>query len=247
MSGNSSFSIPQTVPIVSSRDFDAVAISAVEEREPVLADLQLVPVFELGSLDALAVDERAVEAALVLDRERAVLVRQHRVLPGDGHVVEEDPAVGGTPDRRLLRLGAERLPRSPAAGPDYQRGSLDSEIVERGVRRAVTVVRRERLRHLGAGLVLDEESAAARAVVRGFRVLEAALLAVDVRHAGPLRRRGCLRGEDLGQPFDVELVEDALPLRLLQPGDELRTQDVDLAVEQTALVRDLELLLRQVV
>src|SRR5438094_4360756 len=104
MSGNSSFSIPQTVPIVSSRDFDAVAISAVEEREPVLADLQLVPVFELGSLDALAVDERAVKAARVLDRERAVLVRQPRVLRVDGHVFEEDPAVVEWRDDRLLRL-----------------------------------------------------------------------------------------------------------------------------------------------
>src|SRR6184192_1279307 len=180
MSGNSSFSIPQTVPIVSSRDFDAVAISAVEEREPVLPDLELVPVLELGALDALAVDERAVEAALVLDRERSVLVRQHGVLARDGDIVEEDPAVRRAADRRLVRLGAERLPRPPAARANDERRPLDARVLERRLGRSVAVLGRERLGRLGSRLVLDEERTAAGAVVRGFRILEAALLAVDV-------------------------------------------------------------------
>src|SRR5919201_4459008 len=62
-----------------------------------------------------------------------------------------------------------------------------------------------------------------------------------------LRRRSALGRQDLREPIDVELVEDAASLRLLQAGDELRAQDVDLAVEQPAAVRDLLLLLREVV
>jgi hypothetical protein len=46
---------------------------------------------------------------------------------------------------------------------------------------------------------------------------------------------------------DVDLVEHAPPLRLLQPSHELRAQDVDLPVQQPALVGDLVLLPRQVV
>jgi hypothetical protein len=40
---------------------------------------------------------------------------------------------------------------------------------------------------------------------------------------------------------------DALPGGLLQPGDELRAEDVDLPVEDAAAVRDLLLLLRVLV
>ena len=50
-----------------------------------------------------------------------------------------------------------------------------------------------------------------------------------------------------GQPVDVDLVEDALAAGHLQPRDELRAQDVDLAVEQAALVADLVLLRLEVV
>src|SRR4029078_5041642 len=53
-------------------------------------------------------------------------------------------------------------------------------------------------------------------------------------------RRG-LAGEDVGQPVEVDLAELPLSL-LLEPRDELRTQDVELAVQQAALERDLVLL-----
>ena len=47
--------------------------------------------------------------------------------------------------------------------------------------------------------------------------------------------------------IDVDLVEDALSPGLLETGDELSAQDVDLPVQQPPLVGDLVLLLRQVV
>src|SRR5437764_15033022 len=77
--------------------------------------------------------------------------------------------------------------------------------------------------------------------------------ALRARHSGaervtrPLRRRRGLRREDLRQPVDVELVEHAPALRLLEACDELRAEDVDLPVQQPPLVRDLLLLRRQVV
>jgi len=47
--------------------------------------------------------------------------------------------------------------------------------------------------------------------------------------------------------FDVDLVEDALSPGLLEAGDELRTQDVDLPVQQPPLVGDFVFLLGQIV
>ena len=104
--------------------------SAVQERESVLADLQLVAVFELSGLDTLAVHEGAVEAAQVLDEERAVPLGDDGVLARDGDVVEEDPAVGRAADRRLA-FGDEGLPRPAAAGADDERRPPDAEILER--------------------------------------------------------------------------------------------------------------------
>src|SRR5439155_20867245 len=48
------------------------------------------------------------------------------------------------------------------------------------------LLRRERLRGLRRGLALLQQRAAAGAVVRGLRILEAALAAVDLGHAGGL-------------------------------------------------------------
>src|SRR6185312_6087351 len=59
--------------------------------------------------------------------------------------------------------------------------------------------------------------------------------------------RRSLPREDRGQPVDVHLVEDALAAGHLEARDELGAQDVDLAVEQAALVADLVLLLLEVV
>src|SRR5690349_24124427 len=58
-----------------------------------------------------------------------------------------------------------------------------------------------------------------------------------------------LAGEDLGQLGDVVAGEERLPLLALlaQPVDELRPQDVDLAVQDASLVGDLVLLLGELV
>ena len=73
------------------------------------------------------------------------------------------------------------------------------------------------------------------------------------RHASLPRRRGQslvvrtgrAAGEDVGEPLDVGAGDDVLAALVLlaQAVDELGTQDVDLAVQDAALVGDLELLL----
>src|SRR5439155_18853296 len=96
--------------------------SAVQEGQPVFADLQLVSVLELARLDALAVHERAVETPLIIDEEAAVAFDEDRVLAGDRDVVEADAAVRSPSDRRFT-FGMEGLPalpppdRTTSAGP----------------------------------------------------------------------------------------------------------------------------------
>ena len=162
------------------------------------------------------------------------------MVPGDGDVVEEDLAVGRAADARALAGRLEALPRPAAACADDERRALDPEVVV--VLGVADLLRRERLGRLDGRLALREQRAAARAVVGGLRVLEAALGAVDDAHAGG----AALPGEDLGQPVDVDLVEHAAATRRLQARDELRAQDVDLPVQDAALVADLPLLLLQV-
>ena len=60
----------------------------------------------------------------------------------------------------------------------------------------------------------------------------------------PRRTQG---GYRLFSEDDVDRLEDAPPLRRVQPRDELGPQDVDLPVQEPAAVRDLLLLLRQIV
>ena len=94
MSGNSGWSRAQTAPIVCRRCCSgcgalwAWSCSSSQEGEPVLADLDLVVVFELGRLDPLLVDEGAVEAAEIADRERLPVPQHLGVLARDGDVVE---------------------------------------------------------------------------------------------------------------------------------------------------------------
>ena len=147
--------------------------------------------------------------------------------------------------------GAEALPRAAAArsgrrapGPRGPRpGSCSSSPTSSA--RSVCVVST-------ASRPVCEQRAAARAVVRGLR---------DSGSRTPGSRRGSRRprrrlGAHAGgaalparisrQPVDVDLVEHALPPGLLQPRDELGAEDVDLAVQQAALVADLPLLLLEV-
>src|SRR5919202_2944994 len=72
----------------------------------------------------------------------------------------------------------------------------------------------------------------------------ALLLALVVRTLG----HG-LAGEDVRELLDVRAADDRLALLALaaEPVDELGSEDVDLAVQDAALVRDLLLLLRQLV
>src|SRR5581483_6011184 len=192
MSGNSAFSRRQTVPIVRSCSLLAVAVmvgfapsslrSSREERQPVLADLELVAVRELGRVDALPVHEGAVQAPLVLDEPAPLALLEQRVLARDRDVVEEDPAVRRAADRRLAALRRERLARAAPARPDDERRPGEAEVLE-GLERLVGVRGLERLRLLDVlALPFVEERAALRAVVRGLRVLEAALRTVDVAH-----------------------------------------------------------------
>ncbi len=73
MSGNSARSSSHTAPIVCSRGvvrgWFGASCSWEQEGHPVLADLHLVVGGEHGALDPVPVDERAVEAAEVADRE----------------------------------------------------------------------------------------------------------------------------------------------------------------------------------
>ena len=73
----------------------------------------------------MAVDERAVQAPLVLDHERVAATGEDCVLPRDGHVVEEDVAVGGAPDRGSLALEREVLARPTASRADDECRALD--------------------------------------------------------------------------------------------------------------------------
>src|SRR3954462_4620638 len=184
MSGNSGFSRSQTAPIVSSRVLPVAARGSSQEREPVLADLQLVPVGEpRRRLDPLAVEVGPVEAAEVLDLEPAAATPHDRVPPRDRDVVEEDVALRRAPDRRLIALEQERLPRAAAAGADDERGAVDAELGQLCLTLLLGLLGRERHRRLAA-LIRDEQRAALGAVVRGLGILETAFRAVPVAHAG---------------------------------------------------------------
>src|SRR5215216_1990532 len=111
MSGNSSRRRRTTSPILSRRSrcgfcvgalFNGArstsAVSPLDERQPVLPDLELVAVLELRAVDPAAVDERAVQRPLVLDEEPPVALDEQGVVAGDGDVVEEDVTLGGAAD-----------------------------------------------------------------------------------------------------------------------------------------------------
>src|SRR3954447_6903181 len=120
--------------------------SLLQEGEPVLADLQLVAVLDRRRLDPLAVDEGAVEAALVLDPEAAPLADEQRVLARHGHVVEEDVAVGGASDHRALAGRPERLARAAAARADDECGALEPHLLR--ARRLLDLLGGEGLRRV---------------------------------------------------------------------------------------------------
>src|SRR5205085_930481 len=82
----------------------------------------------------------------------------------------------------------EALPRPAAARADDERRPFEAEVVVLCELR--DLVGSECLGRLDSRLALLQERAAPRAVVRGLRVLEAALAAVDGCHLGSSRRPG---------------------------------------------------------
>ena len=207
MSGNSPWSRRQTEPIVCSRRRCArsVVIGA-EEDEPVLADLDLVAVLQLGVLDPVAVEERAVQAAEVLERERArapaTTIAWRRETVTSSRKMSQS---GVRPIVVCVALEREVLAGAAAAGAHDERRALDAELLQPGSPLLLDFLGGERHGRVVRVALGDEQRAAAGAVVGGFQVLEPALGAVDVAHVGR-RRRGLAR-EDLGQPVEVDLAE----------------------------------------
>src|SRR3954453_17627193 len=230
-------------------------LSPGDVRELELSDLQLVAVLEPVGLDAVAVDVRAVQRAEVVGGVVAAAGQEQGVVAGDGDVVEEDVRVRPAADRHAVGVQREALADAPAARADDERGALVGDDVPDVDRHELTglvdAVRR------GGGLARRgllarraQVGAAARAVVRALGVDEAALRAVE-RHQGVpllglLRVAGRPAGEDVGELLDVVARDDLLAALVLlaQTVDELGAQDVDLAVEDPALVRDVAFLLR---
>src|SRR5690349_15451189 len=103
--------------------------SLLQAGQPVLADLQLVAVLDRRRLDPPAVDDRPVEAALVLDPEAVAVTHEQRGLARHRDVVEEDVAVRGAADHRPLPRRPERLARAAAARADDERGPVDADVV----------------------------------------------------------------------------------------------------------------------
>src|SRR4051794_13894233 len=275
MSGNSTSSALQSAPIViafaggassssggggmvsscACSSCSVMSLSPGDVRELELADLQLVAVVEPMGLDPMAVDVGAVERAEVVEVVVAAAPDQQRVVARDGDVVEEDVRVRAAPDRHAVGVQREALPHPSAAGPDDERGALvrdDVPDVDRdeltGLVDAVRRRRGLRRRRLVAGGA--QIRAAARAEVRAFGVVEPALRAVERHRQGLLvllAVAGRPAGENVGELLDVVAGDDLLAALVLlaQAVDELGAQDVDLPVEDPPLVRDVDLLLRE--
>src|SRR5262249_16744687 len=113
--------------------------------------------------------------------ESAARLRDHRVSTGDGHVVEEDVAVGRTSDRRPVAAERERLSGAAPSRADDEGRPLDA--LDPGRRLLGDLVGRVGQRLLRVAALVLEHGPAAGAEVRGLRVLEAAFGAVDVAHS----------------------------------------------------------------
>ena len=133
-------------------------------------------------VDARAVHEGAVQAALVLDREarrpRSISTAWRRETVTSSRKMSQS---GERPIDRAPPRRHEVLARAAAAGADDERRPLDGDVRELRRRRRRTAPRRCTSASTSDGSsALTSSGAAARAVVRGGRVLEPALRAVDV-------------------------------------------------------------------
>src|SRR5436190_21807946 len=123
MSSNSSPRIRHTAPMVrvEGRVSGSAAMGSVlDERESVLADLQLVSVRQASVLDALAVHVGAVQAALVEDVDAVRALLEHGVLTRDGDVVQKHIRLRGAADGGARRADRELVARAATAQPDHQ-------------------------------------------------------------------------------------------------------------------------------
>ena len=148
-------------------------------------------------------------------------------------------------ERPISVRSAEGKKLSPALPPPERTtsaGPLPRRSCSAAARLVGVLLRRVGHRLL-ARLALVEHRAAAGAEVRGLRILEPALRAIDVAHTPSFGGGRAARREDVGEPLDVD-VGDALPL---QPRGALGPQDVDSALEQPAAVGDLVLLVLELV
>src|SRR6266516_7069442 len=189
-----------------------------EEGQLVLPDLKLVTVFERRRLDAAPVEERPIQAALILDEELAVAAKDDGVPSRDGHVVQEDVAIRRAPDTGALLLEHEMLTRAPSPGANDEGGPLRLDLVENGGGLVLPLFRRIAHRRVCAGLLLREERAALRAVVHGLRVLEPALGAVDVAHTKSSRDASGIRAGTTQAGLRPNRTRSVWPKRLSPPA-----------------------------
>jgi hypothetical protein len=168
--------------------------AAGEEDQLELADLELVAVLDLGVVDALAVEVRAVERPDVADSVARPGPHDLRVAARHRDVVEEDVAVRMAAGAGDDAVEEELRPRVRAALDDEHPDALgevvegDGELVLRPLARRVDGLE-ERDRGLVA-LRLRERRAARGAEVGAGRVPVPALVAEHVARVlpGPRRR-----------------------------------------------------------
>src|SRR5262249_25996642 len=202
---------------VLTRDGHVVEEDVVVRRAADGRPLSLRNEMLAGAAAARADDQsRAVARDLV---ECAVLVRD---LLGRGRRRRLAPRLVDNEERAALRAVVRRLRVLEAAlrAVDEAQWPVRCRCGLPGTRKA------SQGRTQGASISVDMSGAGWAMALR--------FLAGDVR--------GRLAGEDRGQRFDVDALEHTFPAGLLEPGHQLRTQDVDLAVEDPALVGDLPLL-----
>src|SRR5581483_3951766 len=167
-----------------------------QEQHPELADLHLVAAGQLGLLDPLPVHVRAVEAAHVADGEPGAGPVELGVPARDGHVVEEDVAVGVTARGGQLAVQTEPAARVRSAHDQEQRASRRQRAERRGVREKilaeVVLGPAERDRRGGLAWALAARPAGGRREARSGR------------HPGPGRyRRGQLGAAVRAEPGPV--------------------------------------------
>ena len=158
-----------------------------------------------------------------------VVADELRVAPRDGHVVEEDVALGRAADQRALAGGEEALPRSAAARADDERRPLARQVLQRG--RAAVGQRPQACR--------SSSARPPRPCTGAIRSASSSSPPPDSGTRTPGSRRGSLvlvlpgvaaGGEDVGETLDVDVGRP----RALQPRRALCPQDVDPPLEQAA-------------